>query len=99
MKKNHKGEYPIHSKIEMRRDIAKIVTHLHQGERSQSDLLLADLKARAVYFPEKIQQDVLMFSDQVQFQYDYDPWHRVTPEVQKAADQILLDLGLSPPKP
>lgn len=77
---------------QMQEDIAQIVYHLHQGNRSIGDLLIEDLKANAIHMESKIQQHVLMFAEQVQFQHDYDPWHKVTPEVQHAADQLLKDL-------
>ena len=59
--------------------------------------LLNYLKIRAIYFDEKTQQDALIFAEQVYFQFDYDPWHKVTPEVQKAADRLIEDLGFSKP--
>lgn len=93
MKKDHHRELPIRIKWEMAKDIAQIVQHLHQGHRSAADLLIEDLKTRSLFLSEDIQQDVLVFAEQVQFQYDYDPWHKMTPEVQKAADQLLEDLG------
>lgn len=76
----------------MKDDVILIMHHLHYGERSLSDLCLEDLKAQSVHFGEKIQQDVLNFAEQVEFQFDYDPWHKITPEVQMAADQLLKDL-------
>lgn len=85
-------EHSHQSKLAMQEEIAQIVFHLHQGNRSLGDLLIEDLKARAVHMAPQIQQDVLIFAEQVQFQYDYDPWHKVTPEVQSAADQLLKDL-------
>lgn len=91
-----KHEIPIRSKLEMCDDIAKIIYHLHQGEKSKSDPLLEDLKVRSLHLDETIQQDVLIFSEQVQFQYAYDPWHKVTHEVEKAADRLIEDLGFQP---
>ncbi len=73
--------------------MAHIIYHLHNGQRALGDPLINDLKTRSLLMEDKIQQDVLMFSEQVQFQYDYDPWHKVTPEVQEAADHLLEDLG------
>ncbi|HSX13276.1 MAG TPA: hypothetical protein VLE96_02520 [Chlamydiales bacterium] len=83
-----------HSKLEMEEDIAKIIFHLHYGNRVLGDVFLDNLKANAVHLSSKIQQDVLMFAEQVHFQHDYDPWHKVTPEVQTAADQLISDLKL-----
>jgi len=93
MNKHPSSELPIRSKIEMAKDVAEIVQCLHTGQRSAADLLIEDLKTRSVFLDEKIQQDVLIFSEQVQFQYDYDPWHLVTGDIQKAADRLLGDLG------
>ena len=89
---NHKNELPIRSKMMMREDIVKVIYHLHQGERSLGDISMNDLKMRAIYLDDRIQQDVMMFAHQVYFQYDYDPWHNISPEVQKAADRLLEDL-------
>lgn len=95
MKEHPSRENPIRSKDEMLKDICKIVHYLHTGERLAADLLIEDLKTRSTYLDEKIQQDVLIFAEQVQFQYDYDPWHKVTPDIQKAADRLLHNLGFS----
>lgn len=97
MEKKYKRGLPFQEKLEMTKDIAQILKHLHQGERSSTDLLIEDLKSRAIHFPDEIQRDVLIFCEQVHFQYDYDPWHKVTPEVQRAADQLITDLGFTPP--
>ena len=90
-------ELPIRSKLDMLDDIVQVIHYLHTGERKAADPLLDDLKIKAIYFDEKIQQDVLIFAEQVHFQYDYDPWHKVTPEVQRAADRLIEDLGFSKP--
>lgn len=83
-----------HSNSEIQEDIAKIIFHLHHGNRVLGDIYIDNLKAHAVHMESKIQQDVLMFAEQVHFQHDYDPWHKVTREVQLAADQLLKDLKL-----
>lgn len=93
MKDHHPHEIPFRSKQTMLDDVAQIVHYLHTGQRSSADLLIEDLKTRSLSFDPQIQQDVLMFAEQVQFQYDYDPWHKVTPDVQKAADKLIHDLG------
>ena len=95
MKSNPHHELPIRSKKVMAQDIAEIVQCLHRGERSHVDLLIEDLKVRAINFDQTVQQDVLMFAEAVQFQAVYDPWHKVTIEVEKAADRLISDLGLS----
>ena len=89
---------PIQAKLEMAKDISEIIACLHSGQRSAADLLIEDLKARALYMDEDIQQRVLMFAEQVHFQYDYDPWHRITVDVQKAADKLIETLGFRAPK-
>jgi hypothetical protein len=98
MDKHFSQSLPIRAKIEMAKDISEIIACLHSGQRSAADLLIEDLKTRAVYMDEEIQQSVLIFSEQVHFQYDYDPWHRVTAEVQRAADKLIENLGFIPPK-
>lgn len=97
MDKHLSQELPIRSKLEMAKDIGQIVHCLHSGQRSAADLLIEDLKTRAIYMDEDIQQSVLMFVEQVQFQYDYDAWHLVTHDVQKAADKLIENLGFRPP--
>ena len=89
MNENQKTE---NFKALMKEDVVLVMHHLHYGERSLSNLCLEDLKIQSVHFSDKIQQDVLNFAEQVEFQFDYDPWHKITPEVQLAADQLLKDL-------
>jgi|SRR5271156_5543565 len=97
MGKHYSQELPIRSKIEMAKEIGQIIECLHAGRRSAADLLIEDLKARAVYMDEEIQQSVLMFAEQVQFQYDYDACHLMTAEVAHAADKLIENLGFRPP--
>jgi len=93
---NHPSlELPIRSKLKMLEDIVQIIQCLHRGTRSMADPLIDDLKTRAIFFDEQVQQDVLIFAEQVHFQYGYDPWHILTPEVEKAADRLIGDLGFS----
>jgi len=91
-------ELPIRSKIKMATDIVKTIYYLHHGERVQAEWFLNELKARALYLDEDIQQSVLMFAEQISFQFDYDPYHKVTPEVQQSADHLIENLGFSKPK-
>lgn len=93
MEHQSRRELPIRSKLEMAKDIAKILDGLHRGDRKIVDRMIEDLKVRSIYFDELVQQDVLMFAEQVYFQYDYDPWHKVTPEITKAADRLIEALG------
>ncbi len=95
MVKHPTEDLPIRSKLEMLEDIVKILHYLHTGVRSAADPLIDDLKTRAMFLEERIQQDVLIFSEQVHFQYDYDPWHKITSDVQEAADKLIADLGFS----
>jgi hypothetical protein len=85
---------PIRSKMEMMQDILKIIQYLHLGQREKGEPLMEDLKARSVLLDDQIQQDVLIFIEQVQFQYAYDPWHNITEAVQKSADKLIEDLCL-----
>lgn len=91
--KNLNGELPIRSKVKMCEDIALIIGYLHQGNREKAEELMEELKTRAVFLDDEIQGDVLNFSEQVAFQQSYDPFHRVTPNVQEAADHLIEDLG------
>lgn len=93
MNKHPSQELPIRSKVEMLKDISQIVHYLHSGQKSAADLLIEDLKTRAIFFDENIQQSVLIFAEQVQFQCSYDPWHAVTKDIQKAADRLIESLG------
>ena len=84
-------ELPIRSKTEMANDIAQIIHCLHRGQYTGP--LIENLKARSTFLDERVQQDVLIFVEQVQFQQAYDPWHKVTPEITLAADRLIEDLG------
>lgn len=96
MKNNISHDLPIRSKLKMLDDVVQIIHYLYTGDRAEADALIDDLKARSTYLDEQIQQDVLIFSEQIHFQYDYDPWHKVTPDVQRAADKLLNDMGFFP---
>jgi hypothetical protein len=91
------GDLPIRSKLEMMHDVGLIIGCLHSGDRSHANLLIEDLKTRSLFMDEEVQQDVLSFVEQIDFQYDYDPLHQVTPNVQQAADRLIEDLGFRPP--
>jgi len=95
MNKHPSHELPFRSKLEMLSDVVQIIRYLHVGARSKADPLIDDLKTRALFFDEQVQHAVLIFAEQIHFQYDYDPWHKVTPEVVQAADQLINDLGFS----
>ena len=89
-------DHPFRSKSIMAEEIGEIIYCLHHGLRAASDKLIDDLKLRAVYLEDTIQEDVLEFSEQIAFQFAYDPWHKITEEVQKSADRLISDLGLKP---
>jgi hypothetical protein len=95
MNKNPFRELPVRSKGEMLKDVIEILHCLHNGKRSKAIPLIEDLKIRSLFLDAKIQQDVLIFAEQVLFQYDYDPWHKITRDVQQAADRLIHDLGYS----
>ncbi|MDE3056215.1 MAG: hypothetical protein KGI80_05975 [Verrucomicrobiota bacterium] len=98
MNKNSSHETPFRSKLEMLKDIALAIEALHSGSRVEGDAALKDLKGRALFFDSSIQNDVLIFAEQIVFQYDYDPLHLVTHEVEKAADRLIEDLGFRAPQ-
>ena len=98
MKNPPSRELPIRLKVAIAQEVGEIIGCLHRGQRSTADLLIEDLKSQAVHLDEEIQQNVLMFAEQVQFQYDYDPWHKMTLDVQKAADKLIEGMGFSLPK-
>jgi hypothetical protein len=97
MKNRPSEELPIRSKVLMAQEVGEIIQCLHRGQRSAADLMIEDLKIRSIELDEKIQQDVLMFAEQIAFQYDYDPWHKVTPDVESAANRLIEDLGFQTP--
>ncbi len=95
--KHPSHELPIRLKVEMAQAVASILHSLHQGQPSIIGFLLEDLRAHALFMEDFIQQDVLIFAEQVQFQMAYDPWHSVTLNVEQAADRLIEDLGFCPP--
>lgn len=95
MKKHPALELPIRSKLEMVDDVIQILHYLQDGNRKLADPVIDDLKIRSLFLDEQIQSDVLVFSEQVHFQYAYDPNHNVTPEVEKAVDKLIEDLGFT----
>jgi hypothetical protein len=85
-------------KLEMADEVAQIIHYLHMGSRETADPLIQSLKTHSLRLDEEIQQDVLAFAEQVHFQYDYDPWHKISPEVKTSADRLIRHLGFSPPQ-
>ncbi|HEV7738352.1 MAG TPA: hypothetical protein VGO47_13390 [Chlamydiales bacterium] len=92
MKEHVFQDNPIRSKIEMMQDIVAIIHCLHTGKPLAADPFIEDLKVRSIHLGDQVQQDVLMFVEQVQFQYAYDPWHKITKDVQVAADRLIEHL-------
>lgn len=90
---------PIRSKLDILDDMVQIIYFLHIGDRHSADQLIKDMKIRAMFLDEMIQQQVLIFTDLIHFQYNTDPWHRVTPDIQVAADHLIEQLGFRPPAP
>lgn len=95
MEKHPGLELPIRSKIAMLEDIIDAMEGLHRGLRKRIENSLKDLLLRALYLDEAIQQSALIFSEHVQFQYRYDPQHKVSEEIEKAADQLIENMGFS----
>lgn len=91
-------ELPIRSKLDMLNDIVQIICYLHNGERKMGEKCIRDLKLRSLFLGEAIQHRVLIFTDQVHFQFNFDLWHKVTPDIQEAADHLIESLGFQPPK-
>jgi len=72
--------------------IVDAINLLGHGEFSLLDPLLDNLKKTSMEFDDKIQEDVLDFIQQIEFQKDYDPAHLVTKEIQQTADRLITDL-------
>jgi len=68
--------------------IAQIIHSLGEGKLSSIDPLL-DLLKKQTSFLESLQEEVLDFIQQVEFQKDYDPQHLITENVQKATDRLI----------
>ncbi len=94
---NYHDELPIRAKIDVAQEIGEIINCLTLGQQSVVNALIDKLKNQSIYLDEKIQGDVLVFSEAIQFQLTYDPWHQITPEIERAANQLIEDLGFVPP--
>ncbi|MBU6382997.1 MAG: hypothetical protein KGQ49_05240 [Verrucomicrobia bacterium] len=96
---NHPGlQLPIRSKLDMLNDIVQIVCYLHEGNRKEGEKYILDLKLRSLFMDETIQNRVLVFTDQVHFQFNYDPYHKMNSDIQQAADHLIEAMGFQPPK-
>lgn len=95
---HYHNQLPIRSKIDIAEEIGQIIYCLQTGKQDTANTLIENMKTRSIYLDERIQGDILMFAEAVQFQSTYDPWHTVTPEIEKAANQLIEDLGFVPPK-
>lgn len=72
--------------------IAKIINNLGQGNFKKLDLLLDNLRKKTSSYDSNIQEDILDFIQQIEFQKDYDQNHLVTKEIQEAADKLIINL-------
>lgn len=95
---HYHNELPIRSKVDVAEEIGQIILCLSTGKTENANHLIEELKNHSIYLDEKIQGDVLIFAEAVQFQSAYDPWHLVTPEIERAANRLIEDLGFVPPK-
>lgn len=77
----------------MIKDISEIVQCLYSGQASATNLLIEDLRKRSLFLDDQIQQDVLMFIEQLEFQKLYDSSLIFTKNIQLAADKLIEDLG------
>ncbi len=99
MDQSYYKDLPIRHKVAIAQELGEALHLLHTGQRGSLDLTLEEMKAHSLYLEEPIQQAVLAFAETVQFQTVYDPWHRVTPEVRRAADRLIDDMGFCAPPP
>lgn len=87
---------PIRTRVDLAHEIGQVIHHLQAGELTAANYLIEGLKSRFSSLSPFIQKDLRIFAEAVQFQADYDPWHIITPEIEAAAEQLVVDLGLSP---
>jgi hypothetical protein len=92
-----KKQLPIRAKIEIAEKIGQILHYFQKGQPQEVNALIAEVKSRALFLEDPIQQDVLIFAESVQFQEAYDPWHKISPEIEQAANKLIEDLGFTPP--
>ncbi len=92
-----KKQLPIRAKVEIAEKIGQILQCFQKGQRSEVNLLIAEIKSRSLFLEDPIQQDVLMFAESVQFQTAYDPWRTISTEIETAANKLIEDLGFVPP--
>ena len=82
--------------MNIKEDILKIIgeaiSALGHGYIEQIDPLLDKLKEKSSTLSDKIQEDILDFIIQIEFQKDYDYQHLITKEIQEAADKLIKDL-------
>jgi hypothetical protein len=96
--KNYRKELPIRSKIDLAQEVGQIIHDLSVGKESSVEALIEQMKNQSIDLDETIQGDVLVFSEAVQYQLAYDPWHEITPEIERAANQLIRDLGFVLPQ-
>jgi hypothetical protein len=84
---------PIRSKIEITKCVVQILIALHFGDFCNLNTNINNLKKLALSWEDKIQQDVLIFTELVQFQAVYDYNHLIIKEICDSADKLFEDLG------
>jgi len=72
--------------------IAEIIVRLGHGNFTEMDSLLDSLREKTSSCSVSIQEDILDFIQQVEFQKEYDLEHLVTKEIQESADKLIKDL-------
>ena len=92
MSDHNQRDLPLRSKRAMVQDVGQALRFLHEGGKAKLDVVIRDLKTRSIDLEENVQQSVLIFSEQVDFQYAYDPWHLVTRDITRAADRLIAIL-------
>lgn len=71
--------------------IAQVITALGEGKISSIDPLLDLLKKQTCTW-EGLQECILDFIQQVEFQKDYDAHHLVNNNIQKSADKLIREI-------
>lgn len=78
-------------KTDILNTIALIITFLGEGKISSIDPLL-DLLKNQTSSLQDLQESVLDFIQQVEFQKDYDPQHLINTNIQESADKLIREI-------
>lgn len=78
----------MNDKKEILDTIAQIIHSLGEGELSSLDPLLDLLKIQTLSL-KTMQEEILDFIQQIEFQKDYDPQHLITENIQIATDKLI----------